>query len=212
MPCAWLFKRLVVLVPATALLSATRFCACAPEPFLGGWPLLPTAGPGPGPLVSTSAPWSVALPFCVAVRNLVSYFTFMRAVGAEPFLVSALRRFCVFHLFIYVAPRVGRRNLRLNSWPCCVLLSGCVLTDATRGGVRSRSTAQTCQCTAMHVCSFVVCCIVIVPNASVAFGSSIGLCGQKLAVHFCPRMVAEPSVDGLRCCPLYPPPRVGPPR
>ena len=101
MPCAWLFKRLVTLVPATALLSATRFCACAPEPFLGGWPLLPTAGPGPGPLVSTSAPWSVALLFCVAVRNLVSYFTFMRAVGAEPFLVSALRRFCVLYIFMF---------------------------------------------------------------------------------------------------------------
>ena len=32
--------------------------------------------------------------------------------------------FCVLYLFIYVAPRIGRRNLRLNFWPCSVLLFG----------------------------------------------------------------------------------------
>ncbi len=34
----------------------------------------------------------------------------------------------------------------------CAALRVASNTDATRGGVRSRSTAQTCHCIAMHVC------------------------------------------------------------
>ncbi len=124
MPCAWLFKRLVMLVPATALLSATRVCACAPEPFLGGWPLLPTAGLGPGPLSIYQCPVERGTVLLLAfVRHSIAFIFIVYFISAKLRIIARLG-FALTTIFI---------NLFCMVWGPCRAAS---LRDAARGGVR----------------------------------------------------------------------------
>ena len=136
-------------------------------------------------------------------------FTFMRAVGAKPFLVSALRRFCVLYVFIDVAPRIGRRNLRFVFCIVWVPCRAVPIRGAARGGVRVRGPPT------LHVLySIDMVLHSVLVHTKCVCRIWLKRCSfeGKVAHHFVPRMVAEPSVDGLRYCSLYPPLLVGPPQ
>jgi hypothetical protein len=66
-------------------------------------------------------------PACIYIYIYIIYIQ-RHALGLRaisPMHLIQLRScFCVLYLCIYVAPRIGRRNLRLNFWPCSVLLFG----------------------------------------------------------------------------------------